>query len=260
MRRNRIIIVAAVVIIVLLLPVSYSRQIRGAIVSSSQPLLEFLYEQSLSIRKIAITIRDLRRLPTENENLVAQVSRLLAENSTLNELKHENQLLRQELKIPVGEQRNKIIASRVIARSTLSFLDLVTIDHGHVDGVTIGQAVTVNNAFVGKVVSVGPRTADIQLVTSSDAITQGQLQTSRASGVVRGGIRGLVLEYIPQDTVITSGEVVITSGLGGVLRPGILIGTVEAVISKKNDIFQSISIKPAVSISKVDIVFVEVPL
>lgn len=218
----------------------------------------FVYQRSLGLRKIGLVLRDLHQLPNQNEDLTKEVSRLLSENSRLREVEHENQLLRQELKIPADEKRFTILASHVINRSALSFLDVAAIDKGSLDGVIVGQAVTLGGALLGRVVAVMAHSADVQLITSSDSIVQSQLQNSRALGIIRGGIHGLVLDYIAQDTTVAAGESVVTSGLGGNLRAGIMIGTVEHTLSQKSDIFQSMSVKPTVRLNQIDIVFVEI--
>ena len=138
------------------------------------------------------------------------------------------------------------------------FQDIVSIDKGQSSGVKADQPVTSSGALIGKIIYAGNSTADVELITSSNAVTQVQLQNSRTSAILKGGIRGLMLEFIPLDIVIAPGEGVITSGLGGNLRPGLVIGTVDRVVSQKNEVFQRVSVKSAANISRADLVFIEI--
>jgi rod shape-determining protein MreC len=83
------------------------------------------------------------------------------------------------------------------------------------------------------------------------------LQSSRVEGIVSGTIDGrLVLEFISIDTTVTAGDVVLTSGLGGVYPKGLLVGEVSDVQAADNDLFQSIYVQPAASLRGIEEVVV----
>jgi len=257
-RRRNVVIILVVGVALFCLPTSWSGQLRSWVKAVISPISSGLYHSSSAVRKYAITIRDLNKLPAENEDLSKQVASLLVENARLKTIDQENAQLKAELKYVSALPNLKQIGAKIIARSALSFEEQVIIDHGSDDGIKAGQPVSVEGALVGKVLSVGAHTADVELITSSTAITQVQLQSSKANGVLRGGISGLTIDYISQDAQVTSGEMVVTSGLGGDVRNGILVGTIVNVGSKKNDIYQTASVKPAININRIDVVFVEV--
>ncbi len=256
MHIRQIILILGLVLL-LLIPVGRAEHVRNQIRSIGAVVIEPLYTASASLRKVFISIRDLKDLPRQNEALSSTVTELLVENAELKEVQHENSLLRDELKFSENGAKQTFIAARIISRSAFSLQSMITINKGNDDGITTGQAVTLSGAYVGKIISSNNHMANVELITSPNAVTQGQLQNSRMTGIVRGGIRGLILENIPQDTSIAEGENVLTSGLGGTLRAGLLIGTIQGVISKKNDIFQSARIKSAANIDRADILFVE---
>ncbi|MFA6082598.1 MAG: rod shape-determining protein MreC [Patescibacteria group bacterium] len=253
------IIITIVLIVLLFLPTSWSNSVRSGIKTVITPIVEPIYQSSTYLRKISITLSGLSSLPGQNDQLSAEVSRLLVENARLQEVDHNNTVLRNELNINQTSGTRKLVEARITSRSTYVFQDKISIDVGSNNGIKVGFPVTSSGALVGRVTVVSGNQSEVELVTSSTAVTQAQLQQSRMTGIVRGGLTGLVLENIPQDTKINEGEVVQTSGLGGFLRPGLLIGTVSEVISKKNNVFQSALISPTVSISRLDTVFVELP-
>lgn len=230
----------------------------GSLVRVTGSILAAFENSGRTVRRTLRIFRDIRSLPAENDSLNSRLSDLLFENARLKEIEHENQLLKNELKISSDLAERRVVAARIVARSPFSFFEVVTVDRGQRDGLADGQAATLHGNLVGRVVATSENSAQLQLITSSDAIIQARLQNSRANGIVRGGVQGLQLELIAQDVTILPGENVITSGLGGALRPGILIGTVLAVSSNKSDIFQSVAVKPATDMNTVDIVFIEV--
>lgn len=254
-RRSMIWFIAGVVVLAL---VVREEQQYGRLLRAASPLLSYVYRVSNGARQLARISRDLPRLPKENDDLNNRVSDLLVENARLAEVEHENTLLHAELKVSSDRPSRRLIEARVVGHSPFSFLDTISIDRGVKDGILPNQPVTLHGSLVGKIVSSAHQTAEVQLITSSDAITQSQLQQSRINGVVKGGVKGLELQFIPQDVSITPGENVITSGLSNGIPAGLLIGTVLSVTSKKSDIFQSVAIKPATNMNTIDMVFVEV--
>jgi len=82
------------------------------------------------------------------------------------------------------------------------------------------------------------------------------LQGSRAQGLLRGGISGLVVEKIPFDVAIGENEDILTSGLGDVFVKDIPIGKVAQVISKESEIFKEVSVSSPVEFDKLEVVFV----
>jgi rod shape-determining protein MreC len=83
------------------------------------------------------------------------------------------------------------------------------------------------------------------------------LQTSQKEAILDGSITGdLTVSMIPQDLDISTGDVVLTSGLGGAYPNNLLIGQVTGVRKLANDLFQSASVQPAVDFSSLNMVLV----
>lgn len=255
---KRIFTISAVIIVFLLIvPLSTSQNVRSSFKDVFSPLLKILYTNSNRVRNFAIVVANIKNLPKENDQLSSEVTRLLVENSNLKEVVHENELLKNELNLSRSETKRKLVGARIISRSAFVFQDVVTVDIGKKNGIKVGLPVTSSGALIGRVINVGNNSADVELITSSNAVTQIQLQNSRTTAILRGGIRGLIVEFVPQDITVVEGESILTSGLGGNLRPGLVVGTVDRVLSQKNEVFQRVSVKPAANISRADIVFVE---
>ena len=71
------------------------------------------------------------------------------------------------------------------------------------------------------------------------------IQSSRANGVVRGSISGLLyLEDLDEDVIPEVGDVVVTSGLGGSYERGLIIGAVVSVNKTASDSTGDVIVEP----------------
>jgi cell shape-determining protein MreC len=82
------------------------------------------------------------------------------------------------------------------------------------------------------------------------------LQESRSKGILRGGISGLVLEDITREVNYEQGDYIVTSGLDGQLKEGILIGKAGGLQSSSSELFKNISVEPIADLSKLELVFI----
>jgi rod shape-determining protein MreC len=111
--------------------------------------------------------------------------------------------------------------------------------------------------LIGKVFNVTEGQAQVQLLTDRNAFVSARLQESREVGTVSWTGKGNQLEllYILENIPVTPGEVVVTSGMGGVYPPGIKIGVVTDVKSEPGNMFQKILIQSSVNFNALEEVF-----
>ncbi|TET54907.1 MAG: rod shape-determining protein MreC, partial [Anaerolineales bacterium] len=116
-------------------------------------------------------------------------------------------------------------------------------------------------ALVGRVSPVCPRTARVRLLTDVSSAIDALLQTSRLTGLIVGAAEspsgiGLRMEWIPQDDEVDVGGIVLTSGLGGLLPKGLVIGQTTAVERTDYELFQTAQVRPAVDFTRLETVLV----
>lgn len=201
----------------------------------------------------ASNIANLRK---QNEQLSSDLLKLNVDRSKINELEHENRLLKEELGFAEKNKDQKLLPVKIVGRDPASFLDHVIIDKGEKDGVVVGAGAVSGGGLIGQVSEVYPNQSRVTLITSKDSMILAMLQNSRSKGILKGGISGLILENIVQDTEYEVGEYIITSGLDGELPPGILIGKTGLLESSSSDLFKNIYIEPFCDLSKLEIVFI----
>jgi rod shape-determining protein MreC len=146
-----------------------------------------------------------------------------------------------------GRFEDAFLAARAISSAHDPIDTSVLIDRGAEDGVASGQAVIVGDGILlGKVTDVGPHTARVRLLTDSRSAVAVAVQNADGTLGVLQGDRGLSLRIglVPQSTVLTPGDVVITSGLEPGIRRGLVIGTIDTVSRETQDAFQTASVVP----------------
>jgi rod shape-determining protein MreC len=204
------------------------------------------------------TFRDVRQLREENQRLQTENNQLVTENVHLKEFEAENATLRDLLKFTQNNPTYTLLAADVIGRDPSPYLGSIIISVGESNGLKPGMPViTAGSALVGRVIQVYPRTAKVQLLMDVSSAVNALVQSSRATGLVRGQPDGsLVMDFIPLEDTIKPGDVILTSGLGGELPRALVLGSATDVIKRDIDLFQSATLKPAVDLNRLEVVLV----
>lgn len=186
-----------------------------------------------------------------NRSLKREVLRLKSELILLDQYKEENQRLRKLLGSSFVRDEKKVV-TEVMAVDTSPYRHQVVIDKGQIDGVYVGQPVINEKGIVGQVTFVAAHNARVLLLT--DAKNAIPVQVIRndirviASG--NGEMDEIQLEHIPTSTDIQVGDLLVTSGLGGIYPEGYPVATVTNVDHDTRQEFASIKAEPVVEFDR----------
>ena len=181
------------------------------------------------------TLSDLKK---ENEELTARVAELSEAESTAERL--------QELMGLQSTYNLTSTAARIIGSSGDSWSQAVILDKGSKDGIATGMPVMNAGGVIGQVVEVSPTTSTVQLIGDERSGVSAMVQSSRAQGMLQGQSDGtLRLSYVTADAEVKTGDIVVTSGLGGVYPKGLPLGTVSSVDKADNATYYTIVVRPA---------------
>ena len=197
----------------------------------------------------------MRDLAAENADYQDQVDQLQSQLVKMRELEVENSDLRNLLSMKERTGPGALIPVQVIARDDTPYVQAITIDHGSNDGVRQDAVVITTKGLVGHVERVDPTSSKVRLINDLNSSVSVRLQTeSRTTGVLRGQSQGnlMVIAYIPQTDVVQPGDVVLTSGLGGMYPEGLVVGKVARVERKDADPFQAAVVEAAVEMDKLE--------
>jgi rod shape-determining protein MreC len=196
-------------------------------------------------------------LRQENADLKAQVAQLQKRVVDLQESQADLNLLSALLNYARSQPDNRYAAANVIGRDSSPFLSYIIIDLGSDSGIARDQPVVTDDGLVGTVVAVNCCAARVRLITDADSAVNARLQQSRDEGTAVGRFGGgLELQYLSQQAQVKTGDLVLTSGLGGGYPQGIVIGSVSAVQRQAFDVLQTASLTPGVDFNRLEIVLV----
>jgi rod shape-determining protein MreC len=211
----------------------------------SAPASLFFSDISEKTSGLFASIFSLGKLQKENAVLRDTVNKLQAEVAQLSEAKKENEKLKKDLGF-VTENNFAYESAKVIAFDPSNLRGVLTINKGESSSLKVGMAVISNGFMAGRISEVSRSTAKIQLITDPMSAIPVTLKSANTNGIAKGGIGyGLTMEKIPQGEQINSGDTVITSGLGGEVPKGLILGTVEKITKQENSLFIDATVRPA---------------
>lgn len=229
-----------------------SGAVEQTLLASSRPFQSaFAWAGSETFALAGLLVPPLR----SGSDLEAENRRLRAELVQLEEYRLENERLKRLLDFTENQQ-TRGVAARVIGADATSWFATATIDKGSAQGVKEGMAVVNDQGLVGRVVRCAPHSSRVLLVTDASSAVATLVERTRTRGVARGTGEGLTLDYVALPEDVEPGDVVVTSGLGGVFPKGLPLGTVTAVTRGGFGMFQSITVLPAVDVTRLEEVLV----
>lgn len=196
------------------------------------------------IASTTIKFRDHWNAFEENKRLKKELSGLFFERQMYEEIINENKRLKEILKLK-EYLPTYVTTAKVIGRGSDRLLHTLIMDKGENHGIKKDMAVITQKGLVGKVYSVRDEYSEFLLISDPNFSVAVRLQNSRIEGILSGtGNRYCLLKYIPPDEVIEKNEVLITSGLDGIIPPGLPVGVVSKVEKNMSDFFQHIEVMP----------------
>lgn len=255
-RDSRFWITAILALLALLLGIQHNRATqRGArhpvadvVMAVLSPIQSALVSAKGFVSDFAYGVWYGRRLRVENERLRHELEALRHQAIVQEELRQENERLRRLLGF-AQSQRQPARGARVLAIQPSAYFHTLIVGAGEAAGVHPRMVAITDRGLVGVVYLVTRYTSHVLLITDPNASVGARVQRaeSRAVGVCRGrGEEYLLLTFLSKDADVRPGDVVVTSGLGGVYPAGIPIGTVEEVIEQRQAGMREARVKPFV--------------
>lgn len=234
-------------------------------ISIVKPVTGFFYKSGSSLRHSYEESKQQQDTSSKIDDLEKEVAQLTVANAEFKELEQDNIKLRTQLNF-LSANKYKNILANVISQNLVFDIkegdqDIV-IDKGSYDGIKEGLGVVnENGVIIGKIFEVRDHLSKVCLTTNRNCKFAATIQNqSRTMGITEGDL-GLTIKmnYIPQSEKINDGDTVITSGLGGNISRGLVIGKVSQINNRSNEIWQDVNIEPLFNLSTLTIVTVLIP-
>jgi rod shape-determining protein MreC len=216
------------------------------IVAAGNSLVTGIWSDYLNLVNVRRENKELRQSVTVLNSRMLENREALIANERLKKLLE----LKSSLQVPS-------LAVAVIGEDGSPWFKTLVIDRGEADGLAEGMPVVTVSGIVGRLVKVAANSSRVLLLTDHASGVAAVVQRSRARGVVKGKGGGLCsLEFALRDEDVKVGDTVITSGIGTVFPKGLPIGEVTMVKKGAYGIFQTVELRPAVTIAKLEEVLV----
>lgn len=199
-----------------------------------------------------------KELTKENEELKTQI----LENS---DVVNENERLREILNFTKEKDNYNYVACDIIGFSNGNFVDGYIINKGAKDNIKKGMVVIAAKGLVGQITSVSNSSSVVQSIMNENIAVSVMVDSTReATGYLKGykdrDNNNLAKVYeLPADSEIKEGDVIMTSGVGGIYPKEIKIGEVQKVMEDNTKVTKTAIVKPYVDFNKLEELVVVCP-
>ncbi len=192
----------------------------------------------------------------ENTRLKQEINSFRRENSRYKELLATHERLRKLLQFKEVIRR-PVVAAQVIGLDPTGWFKSIIIDKGKRAGLKWDMPVVNASGVVGRIVSVSTDYAKVLLIIDQNSSVDCLTQQSRDRGMVKGLSTDVCkMDYMAKSSDVAVGDMVITSGLGGIFPKGLPVGRISRVKDVSGELFKEIEVTPSVDFSKLEEVLV----
>lgn len=204
----------------------------------------------------------------ENQALTEKVDDLAQAKVQLQTLQAENRALKDQLQIENTLTDYKVINAVVISRSPSNWQSQLIVNKGSNAGIKKGMSVMGSGGLIGRVSEVNTTNAKVELLSDDSQVADRfAIRVANKDGEVVDGIvtsfnqekNLIVMGQITSDVALEKGDLVTTSGLGGVTPAGLYVGKVQKISQDDYGLSKKIYIKPATDFNNIPVVSVAIP-
>lgn len=233
--------------------------------SMTSNLLGFL---STPMQKISTIVTNNATVATgaatrSNEELLKENAALKSENDSLRKklvdyytYQQQNAQLLKYYNLQQDNPDIKLTSAAVIGRDPNDIFYGFQIDKGTSSGIALNDPVITESGVVGWISSVNSSYSRVTTLLSADTKISALDKVTRDSGVVSSNLKladsGIVkLGYLNADTTVKVGDIIVTSGLGGVYPRNLPVGTVTKIGHEETDVSLYAEVTPFADVKTV---------
>ena len=223
-----------------------------------------IYGITTTVSRTVLSIRELATLRREYTELTERIARYEQLERTSAEIRQENHRLREQLGF-TQSLRFRHIPAEIIGRDPNNLFSAFVINKGKQAGAAVNMPVIAyqngTQGLVGKVVHAGAFESLVMPLYDVSSFVSSRLAESRYEGLAEG--RGslelpLLMRFIDKKArdEINIGDIIVTSGMGGVYPAGINLGRVMLIHYQENELSMELELEPSINFSRLEYVFV----
>ncbi|MEL4107028.1 rod shape-determining protein MreC [Oscillospiraceae bacterium WX1] len=235
----------------------------NSLMSLSKPLKSIASSVAREYENLYGYINQYQKVVAENESLKAELAKLQQDYREYTDVSNENEQLRALLELSARHPDYKQYdMASVISWSVSNWSSSFTISKGSSNSrIKVGDCViTETGDLVGVVSAVSSNSSTVITVLDTTFSVGAYIERNDEHAIATGdftlmGQDMLKLDYLPDSTDIVTGDTIITSGKGGILPAGLVIGTVQDVSTYDTGIRRYATIKPAADLTSLTNVY-----
>jgi rod shape-determining protein MreC len=262
-RNYKSIVFVVILLAAVLIVLSYNLKQRSpaslitkVVLEAAAPVQNVLNASAKSVSDAWYRYLFLVGIEEENRNLKKKIDDMKSQLILYQEGYLEAQRLRNILALKDDYDFN-FVTARVIGREQVALSKTILINKGTADGLIAGMPVMAAPGLVGRVFDASWHVAKILPLIDENSNIDAIVQRNRTQGIIRGaGYRGCVMKYISKTQDVMEGDIIISSGIGGVFPKGMMIGQVNHVDRQEAGLFLRINVTPSIDFSKLEEVVV----
>ena len=252
-------------LVLLNLPSAVSSSFRGLLRDSLATYQGAVTRALGGLHRTSAAVGNMADVVRERDELDHEAAALRAQVRSLDLITRENSDLRDLLKF---KQRLsfRTVACEVIARDDgCGWWQTIRLDKGREEGIAENMPVITSDGIVGRTTEVSAQTCDVLLISDRSFKSSVRFEQEGSFGILHGGgvsLKGshstgvlcvptpFQVDYVRKDLDIKAGELVVTSGLGGIFPPGLLVGRVAGMTPDETGLYQHAEVVPSADLAR----------
>ena len=268
--KNKLAVTIVVLSVAFLGIIIFSLKNNSSVISSGvgsviSPLQKIIYNANDKLKGSFDFFINFSKVKQENEELAAKNAELENKLIEYNRMKEENTTLREMFDYSQANKNYNYLGCNIVGYSGGNISNGYIIDKGTNAGVKKDMIVITPAGLVGKVTKSESNYSIVQTILNENIAVASMVEITRETTGILQGITDsknknlTMLSNIPIDSEIKEGDVILTSGLGGMYPQEIRIGEVVSVEVDSVGIMKKAIVKPYVDFNKLEGLFVVVP-
>jgi rod shape-determining protein MreC len=273
MRNNRGLIsfVLVAVVVLLNLPLPASMRVKSSARDSVAGYQNVWHLVVNDVSRTFSAFAGAKKHINQKEELLQEVANLEFSILQMERFEAQNVELRKQLDLQKASKLELVLCEVVSRGGAGGWWQTITLNKGSEDGIEQNRAVVTRVGLVGTTINVAKNSCEVLLLYDSNCQVACRFSRTGSLGILRGAgmtLRGNpememllsaespVVNYVRRDQQLIDGDEVVTSGLGGVYPPGLLVGTMKKLSLDAKELYYCVEINPAEDMRELKYVFV----
>ncbi|OGV99364.1 MAG: rod shape-determining protein MreC [Nitrospinae bacterium RIFCSPLOWO2_02_39_17] len=217
------------------------------------PFQELVSATISGINRILRNYVFLTNIQEENSRLRKDIDSLKFQNNILVERLNKFQRMEKLSDFLNTAIDFNFLPADVVAFDSTGWMKTVTINKGLKDGIRKNMTVVTYNGLVGRVVQTMAGYSKVLLITDPRSSVDAIIQRTRDRGIVIGANHNVLeMKYLSINSDVKEGDVVISSGAGGIFQKGLSIGVISKIHEKNDGLFRRVAIVPSADLLRIE--------